>query len=97
MAKKNSGVTTPSNPKDREKLKTMLTEMVKCMRRKADEAESQKEIGKEIKVLFNLAPKHVNKLAKTMYKQDYPEVQAEHQAFEELYESIVEGKASSEE
>lgn len=92
MSKKNSSITLPSNPKDREKLKTMLTEMVKCMRRRADEGESLKEIGKEVKVLFNLAPKHVNKLAKTMYKQNFPEIQSENQEFEELYETVVEGK-----
>lgn len=94
MAKKNT-MTTPTDPKDREKLKIMLTEMTKCMRRKADESEQQKDTAKQIKGLFGLATKHINKLAKTMYKQNYSEVVSENQAFEELYETIVEGKIAS--
>ena len=91
MGKRITGVTIPTNSKDLEKMKTMLNEMTKFMRRKEDEAESMKQISKEIKVLFNLAPKHISKLAKVMYKQNFPEVQAENQAFEDLYESIVGG------
>lgn len=88
---KQDSVALPSSPTDRDKLKTMLIEMTKCLRRIEDEKENQKSIGKEVKNLFGLTGKHVNKLVRTMYKQNFPEVQAENHAFEDLYQTVVDG------
>lgn len=88
--------TIPSNPADRAKLKVMLEEMTHCMRRADDEKESIKDIAKEIKEQFTIAPKYAAKLAKAMYKHNFDEIKAEHSEFETLYEEIVSGGSSSE-
>jgi hypothetical protein len=81
----------PSSPADREKLRTMLEEIVHAMRRADDEKVSIKEIKDEIKKQFGIAPKYTGKMAKTMYKHAFDEVKAENSEFEDLYQTIVEG------
>lgn len=84
----------PSNPKDRQKVKQMLSEMTHCLQRIEDERESFKDIAKAIVDEFGIKKKIINKLARTMYKHDYANQQAENEHFEFLYESLVEGKNS---
>lgn len=81
----------PSSPADREKLKAMLEEIVRAMRRADDERVSIKEIKDEIKKQFGIAPKYSGKMAKTMYKHEFDSVKAENSEFEELYEQIIGG------
>lgn len=87
-------VNVPSNPADRQKMKTMLAEMTHCMQRADDEKESMKEIAEEVYNQFDVPKKIVNKLARTMYKRNYADLQAENEDFEFLYEALVEGKSS---
>jgi len=86
---------TLSNPADRKKMKTMLVEMTHCLQRADDERESMKEIAAEIESQFNISKKIANKLARTMFKHSYSDLQAENEHFEFLYESIVEGHNST--
>ena len=86
----------PSSPTDRQKLKTMLTEMTHCLARMDAEREAKKEIAAAIKEEFELAPKLINKLASTMYKRNYADLQQENEDFEDLYETLVEGKKTAE-
>lgn len=86
----------PSNPADRQKLKTMLAEMTHCMQRADDEKESMKEIADEAVRQFDIPKKIINKLARTMYKRNYADLQAENDDFEFLYEALVEGKTNKE-
>lgn len=83
---------TISNPTDRAKLKTMLTEMTHCLARMDAEREAKKEIAAAVKENFELPPKLINKLASTMYKRNYADLQQENEDFEFLYETLVEGK-----
>lgn len=83
----------PSSPAERQKLKTMLVEMTNCLQRIDGEREQLKEIADAVKEAFGLKPKTVNKLAKTMYKHNYADLQAENEHFESLYETLVEGKS----
>jgi hypothetical protein len=83
----------PSSPVDREKLKTMLEEIVRAMIRSEDERVAIKEIKDEIKSQFGIAPKYSGKMAKTMHKHAFDEVKAENSEFEELYESIIGGNS----
>jgi len=89
-------VNVPSDPAERQKLKSFLAEMTHCMQRADDERESMKEIAEEAYNQFNIPKKIVNKLARTMYKRNYADLQAENEDFEFLYEALVEGKSSSE-
>ena len=82
----------PSSPEDRKKLKTMLVEMTHCLQRADNERESMKEIASEIEEQFNISKKIANKLARTMYKRNYSDLQAENEHFEFLYETLIEGK-----
>jgi hypothetical protein len=82
----------PSSPVDRQKMKTMLAEMTHCMQRIDDERESIKEIANNIASDYGVDKKIVNKIARTMYKHNYNDIQAEQAHFEELYELIVESK-----
>lgn len=87
-----SDMTIPSNPKDRQELKAMLAEMTKCMQRMDDERESLGDIAKAAEEKFGIKKKVIRKLANTMYKHNYADLQAENEHFEVLYETLVEGK-----
>jgi len=89
-----SEVVIPSSTEDRKKLKLMLGEMVNQLQKIALERETYKELALEIKNQFELPPKVINKMAKTMHKHDFEDVQAEHADFETLYEVLVKGQAS---
>lgn len=80
---------TPSSKTDRKKLKTMLTECTYCMQRADDEKESIKDIIEEIHTQFEVPKKIARKVATTMYKTNYEDVQSENEDFEILYENLV--------
>ncbi len=82
----------PSSATDRTKLKNMLTEITHCLARMDAEREAKKEIAAEIKKQFELPPKVINKLAGAMYKHNYSDLQEENDAFQDLYEILVNGK-----
>jgi len=87
-----SDVIVPSSPNDRQKLLMAITEMTHCLQRIEDERESMKEIADDLVSKFEIPKKQINKLAKTMYKRDYENVQQENEDFELLYETIVASK-----
>ena len=88
-------VSVPSNPEDVRKLKTMLDEATHCMQRSDDEKQSIKDIIDDAYAKFDVPKKLLRKLATTMYRRSYEDVQAENEDFEFLYETLVEGKAKS--
>lgn len=96
MAASPKDIKLPTSAKDREKLKVMIEELVKSMRRKEDESIAISGIAKEIKALFGLPTKYTNKIARTLYKQNFEDVQADYEAFEAAYVTITEGEPSSE-
>lgn len=87
-----SDLTIPSGEKERRELKAMLAEMTNCMQRIDDERESMSDIAKAAEEKFGVKKKVIRKLAATMYKHNYADVQAENEHFEFLYEALVEGK-----
>lgn len=89
-----SGVTVPSNPVDRKKLKQILVEMTNCMQRADLEKESMKELASDAERQFEIPKKLIKKLATTMYKRSYATLSQEQEDFERLYEVLVEGKMS---
>jgi len=84
----------PASIEDRKKMKTMLSEMTHCMQRADDEKESMKDIASEIFRQYAIPKKTINKLAKTMFKSNYADLQAENEDFELLYETLVEMKTT---
>jgi len=83
-----------TNPKDREKLKGMIAEITNCMLRIDGERDQMKEIIEVAADMFTLDKKLVRKIATTMYKANYADLQAENEEFELLYETLVEGRRS---
>ena len=79
-----------SNPADRAKIKKMLSEVSDSMTRIAAERDLIKETIKEMSQEFNLSKRHLNKMAKVYYKQNFSREQEEQEEFEDLYTSIVE-------
>ena len=85
-------MTDTLNAKDLQALKAMIVEMTKCLKTVEDEREQMKEIAAAAEEKFGIKKKYINKVARTMYKHNYADLQAENDHFEDLYESIAEGK-----
>ena len=81
-----------SNPDERKEFKALLVEITNCLLRIDAEREAMKEIVDAGKEKFEVQPKLIRKLASTMYKHNYADVQAENEHFEYLYEALVNGK-----
>lgn len=88
MAKSNELI-LPTSPADIKKLQGMIEEAARCLQKMDDQRAAMKDIYAVIKEDFQIAPKHSGKLAKTYYKNNFHEAQAEHQEFESLYELII--------
>lgn len=86
----------PSNPNDRQKLKMAIGEITNCLLRMDSEREAMKEIISEANSKYDVDKKMIRKIATTMYKHNYSDVQAENEEFELLYESLVEGRKDEE-
>lgn len=84
----------PGNPQDRQTLKLMLVEMTHCFSRIDSEREQLKEIKKEIKEKFGLGPKMANKVAKTLYLQDFEDQQSENEEFERIFVTLSNEKSN---
>lgn len=84
-----SNVVVPSNESDRKKLKAMIVEMTNSYARVDAEREACKEVADEAARQFEIPKKLINKLARTMYKRNYSDLQAENEDFELLYETLT--------
>lgn len=82
----------PTSKNERDQLKAMLSEATHCMSRIEAEREQIKEILKAAEEKTGIKTKQLRKVATTMFKQNYADVRAEHDHFEFLYESLVEGR-----
>lgn len=74
---------------DKTKLRGMLTEMTRRMDRIEQEKQAKDEIASNATALFGLKKKYINKLANTMHKRNFGELQSENSAFEFLYEAVI--------
>lgn len=82
----------PSDPRDREKLKQAVGEITNCMLRIDAEREQIKTIIADNAEEYGIEKKLLRKVATTMYKHNYADVQAEQDDFELLFESLFEKK-----
>jgi len=85
----------PSGAKEKQELKSALVEITTAMQRADDEREHIKDICASCEETFGIKKAVVRKLAATMYKHNYPDIVAENEHFEQLYESVVEGKTAA--
>lgn len=84
----------PSNKEDRRKLKAMIVEMTNALLRIDSERELLKEITSAASGEFGIQKKLINKLARTLYKNNYADLQSENEHFEFLYESLVDSNVT---
>lgn len=69
-------------------IKNKFTEISNSMTRVQGEKDLIKEIYTDLKDQFELPPKLARKLAKAFHKRNLEEVRAEHEEFEETYETV---------
>lgn len=86
----------PTNPEDRKKLKAMIVEMTNTLSRVDSEREHLKDIADVAVDEFGIKKTLINKLARTMYKNNYADIHQENEHFEFLYESITDSKVTPE-
>ena len=84
----------PSNPNDRNKLKLAIGEITNCLLFIDKKREEIKDIITAASEEFEIDKKLIRKVANTMYKHNYADVQAEQEDFELLFEALFEGKKS---
>jgi len=78
-----------SSPADRQKIKKMLAEISGSMTRMEAERDLVRETIKEMSQQFQLPKKTLSRMAKVYHKQNYTQEVADHEEFEDLYETIV--------
>lgn len=81
-----------TNASERAKLKALLSEVTHCYRRIDDERESIKVIIDDASGTYGIKKSHLSRLAKIMYKHNYPDVRAEQDHFDTLCEVLLEGR-----
>jgi len=81
-----------TNPEDRLALKAMIVEITNSLQRIEGEKEQIKDIIDAATDKFEIKPKLVKKMANTMFKHNYSDIQSENDDFEHLYQTIIEGK-----
>ena len=79
-------------PQDRKNFKAGLATITHYMQGIDDQRESIKETTDDLAATYGLDKKLVRKMAATMYKHNYADVQEENRHFELLYETVIEGK-----
>ncbi len=85
-------MTITVNAGDRKKMKSMIVEMTNCLERIDSEKEAMKDIAEVAEDQFSIKKKYINRMARTMFKHNYADLQSENESFEFLYEAVVEGK-----
>ena len=81
-----------SSPDDRLKIKKLLAEISGSMTRIEAERDLIRETIKDMSEKFLLPKKTLARMAKFYHKQNYSQEVAEHEEFEDLYETIVQEK-----
>lgn len=85
-------MTITVNSADRKAMKSMIVEMTNCLERIDSEKAQMKDIAEAGEEKFEIKKKFLNKMARTMFKNSYADLRSENEAFEYLYEAVVEEK-----
>jgi hypothetical protein len=89
----NSNIIT--NPEELKKFKQFLTTITHYMQIADDQKEAIKETVAEASGTFGIDKTIVRKLASTLYKHNYADIQEENQHFEFLYEALIGGRITA--
>jgi len=80
------------NSNELKELKPRIVTMTNILQEIDNKREELKEAAEAIEDEFNIKKKLINKIARTMYKHNYADIQSENEHFEFLYEAIAEGR-----
>lgn len=95
MTKKDDESTNSlANPVERKNFKIGLAAITTDMQIQEDRSKAITETIDYLSKRYGVDKKNVRKMARTMFKHNYPDIQEEHRHFEELYETIVEGPST---
>lgn len=84
-----------NNADEMKKFKTTLSTITHHFRQSDDAREAVKETIADLSANTGIDKKTIKKLANTMYKHNYASLQEENRHFETLYETLVEGRKST--
>lgn len=92
--------TLPSNPKDREKIKRKIEDMVDLMHQKAALDSTIKEYAVAMKDELGIPTKITSRLAKTLFKEqvdgnEFDKINAEHEVFTDAFDILFRGADTS--
>ncbi len=85
----NSEVPFPSSKEEIEEIRKALGVISDSMTRVAAERDLTKDAKKQLKNKFGLKPKLVTRLAKTMFNDDFPVAEMEHEEFVAAYKKVA--------
>lgn len=96
MITEQTDYTLPSNPKDREKIKKNIEDIVNLMHQKAALDSTIKEKEAAMKEEQGVPPKITKRLAKVLYKEqvdgnEFDKQVAEHETFSDTFEILFRG------
>ena len=81
----------PSNPKDRKIINDALKEIGNHLTIKSAADDAIKDIREMLKEDYEMEARVANRLAKTMYKQDFKDKADDFEEFESEYEMLIVG------
>jgi len=82
------GLILPSSPEDRKRLMGGIDEIINCLAQMNSQREAKKEIIEHLYEEFGIDKKLLNKVAATLFKDNFQQVAAENEDFELLVETL---------
>lgn len=84
----------PSNPADRKKIRDLIFEMSGALQAIEDKRSFMKDVATAIQEEYQIPKKVTMKMARTVHKQNYREVEAEVDQFTTAFETLFAGTSS---
>ncbi len=94
MAKKDEKANIITNPEELKKFKQVLVTITHYLQIIDDQKEAIKETVEEAAGDYGIDKRIIRKLANTLFKHNYADIQEENNHFELLYEALVGGRVT---
>lgn len=86
-----NGFTMPSSPADRQKIKDQIYEMSGALQFIDDKRAYMKDVAEALQEEFEIPKKITMKMARTVHKNNYRDVEAEADQFTTMFETLFKG------
>lgn len=81
--------TPANNPDNRHRFYLSVREITECLHKIDDLRDQIKTIIDVSAAQYNVSKKQVRRIAATLYKQNYEDIQSENEEFEQLYNAVM--------